>query len=68
MDFSEKILYIRSRNNLSQSDLAKHLNVSYATISRWENGKSNPTKKDLLTFHRYCAKEKINFEEFGYEK
>lgn len=40
MEFSEQILYIRSKNNLSQAALAKELHVSYATISRWENGKS----------------------------
>ena len=56
MELSDQLLYIRSKKNLSQAALAKELHVSYATISRWENGKSNPTKKELLTIRRYCKK------------
>ena len=50
MEFSAQILYVRSKKNLSQVALAKELHVSYATISRWENGKSNPTKKRTSYF------------------
>lgn len=68
MEFSEQILYIRSNNNLSQAALAKELHVSYATISRWENGKSNPTKKELLTFKRYCKRGLFDFKELEDER
>lgn len=63
MDFPEQLLYIRSKKNLSQAALAKELRVSYATISRWENSKSKPTKKELITFKRYCKQESIDFKE-----
>lgn len=33
---------LRSRLQLSQEQLAQKLNVSFATVNRWENGKSEP--------------------------
>ena len=60
MEFSEQILYIRSKNNLSQMALAKELHVSYATISRW--------KKELLSFKKYCKQELIDFKEIEDER
>lgn len=33
---------LRSRLNLSQEQLAQQLNVSFATVNRWENGRAEP--------------------------
>ena len=52
------IKYIRKHLNLSQEDLAHSIGVSFATINRWENGKSTPSKlarKELTSFY-----EKMN--------
>ncbi|MDP1698985.1 MAG: N-6 DNA methylase [Pseudomonas sp.] len=38
------IALLRSQLNLSQEQLAARLNVAYATINRWELGKSKPQK------------------------
>lgn len=43
-DYSTKLLQIRSKQGLSQEELAARLNVSFATVNRWENGKSEPQK------------------------
>lgn len=43
-DYSAKLLQIRSKQGLSQEELASRLNVSFATVNRWENGKSAPQK------------------------
>ena len=48
--------------DVTQTELAKELNVSFATISRWENGKAKPTKKALLTFIKFCRDNNIKFE------
>src|SRR5712691_4415507 len=33
---------LRNRLNLSQEQLAQRLNVSFATVNRWENGRAQP--------------------------
>src|SRR5881392_456219 len=33
---------LRNRLHLSQEQLAQRLNVSFATINRWENGRAEP--------------------------
>src|SRR5262245_28534762 len=35
---------LRNRLNLSQEQLAAKLNVSFATVNRWETGRSKPQK------------------------
>lgn len=62
MDFKDKLLYVRAKLNLSQSELASKLNVSFATINRWESGKSKPSKKALVTLNIFCNENNINFE------
>ena len=43
-DFSDLIKEIRRQLDLSQEDLARELGVSFATVNRWENKKSTPSK------------------------
>ena len=43
MKSSDIIKYIRSRLNLSQTELAEKLGVSFATVNRWENQKCEPS-------------------------
>ena len=42
--FSEQVKAVRKALNLSQEELAHALGVSFATVNRWENGKTNPSK------------------------
>lgn len=63
MKFPEKVRYVRDELKISQEDLARALNVSYATINRWENSKTKPTRMALAVFYDYCEKLNINFEE-----
>ena len=44
---SEKIRAIRSSLGLSQEQLAAKLDVSFATVNRWEAGKSQPQRAQL---------------------
>jgi len=37
------IKQIRKKLNLTQEQLAHKLGVSWATVNRWENGKSKPS-------------------------
>ena len=61
MNFQAKLLYVRAKLNLSQTELAKELGVSFSTINRWENGKVVPTKNDVLAFVLYCKEKNICF-------
>ena len=42
MLFSEKLKLIRTRNNLTQEELAEKLNVSRQAITKWESGDGIP--------------------------
>lgn len=50
IDYPATLLRIRAELNLSQTELAEMLGVSFTSVNRWENGKYLPTK---------VAKEKI---------
>jgi Predicted transcriptional regulator len=63
MDFSQKIRYVREKLNISQEDLARALNVSYATINRWENAKNKPVRMARVAFDDFCEKHDISFDD-----
>lgn len=47
---------IRRQLTLSQEDLARQLGVSYATVNRWENGQSKPSKLARGQLQAFCKK------------
>lgn len=61
MEFSTKIRLVREKLNISQEDLARALNVSFATINRWENAKTKPIKMAQAAFDAFCEKHNIAF-------
>ena len=61
MEFSEKMRYVREKLKISQEDLARALNVSYATINRWENSKNKPVRMARVAFNDFCEKHGIAF-------
>ena len=63
MDFSAAVKQARQDMGMSQEELAQALNVSFVTINRWENGKSEPNRMAKSVFFSYCAKKEINFKE-----
>lgn len=50
MQYKDAIKELRKRMLVSQSELAKMLGVSFATVNRWEKGLHEPT---------YAAKRKL---------
>ena len=59
MQFSKFCLDTRLKLNLSQEMLARKLDVSFATINRWENGKALPQKLTLYRFEKFCEETEI---------
>ena len=55
---------IRKRTKISQKDFAKVLNVSFATVNRWENGHCQPSPVVLKLIKDYCQKVGVDYSEF----
>ena len=55
-NFSASLKEIRRQLSLSQEDLARLLGVSYATVNRWENGLSKPSKLARAQLESFCKK------------
>lgn len=52
-EFAFSVKSIREQLRISQEDLAKELGVSFATVNRWENNRTQPSqlaKKQLEQF------------------
>ena len=50
----ELIKQIRQYTGLSQTEMAKKIGVQYATINRWENGHSLPTRLAQEGLYNLC--------------
>ena len=51
-NFPEKLLFLRTKNKMTQKQLAKYLNVSDRAISKWESGISNPAIDNLISLSK----------------
>ena len=56
MDYQASIKKIREKLGLSQEDLARELHVSFATVNRWENGQSRPSRLAKLQLEEFISK------------
>jgi len=54
--FPELVKEVRKQLGISQEELAHKLGVSFATINRWENGKTMPFKLARAQFDAFCEK------------
>ena len=48
MSFSENLQFLRTRNSITQEQLAEQLDVSRQSVSKWESGASFPEMDTLL--------------------
>lgn len=55
----EFIRQIRASLNMSQEDFAKHLNVSFSTVNRWENGHAMPNKLAQGQIYSLCRQNSV---------
>ncbi len=56
--FSTQVKAVRQQLKLSQDELAQALGVSFATVNRWENGKTAPSKLAQRQFEQFCNEKK----------
>jgi DNA-binding XRE family transcriptional regulator len=53
-DYSVRVRSVRGRLELTQAQLAERIGVSFATVNRWENAQSKPTR---LAWHQILGLE-----------
>ncbi len=53
-NFARSVKYVRKQLGLSQEGLAHELGVSFATVNRWENRKTAPSKMAQNQFKSFC--------------
>ena len=59
---------IRFYLNMSQTEFAEHMNVSFATVNRWENGWAVPNKLAQMRLHELCKARAVPVYDMTLEK
>jgi putative transcriptional regulator len=68
MDFPGAVKLVREKLSMSQEELAHALNISFATINRWENGKTHPNKMAKSVFFAFCEQHGIDIKTMFVKK
>lgn len=62
MNYQKLVKQLRDEMILTQEEFAEILGVSFASISRWENGRYEPTIKVKRKIVQLCREHKVNVE------
>lgn len=62
MEYSNMVLQIRAKLNITQQELAELLNVNFATVNRWENGRRRPSKRYVCMLIELCEEYNIDYK------
>lgn len=63
MTLSEVIKITRQKALMSQEDFAKAINVSLASVNRWECGKSRPNLTAMKSIKKFCETNQLPYED-----
>lgn len=63
LEFADKVKFVREKLQLSQEKFASLLGVSFATVNRWERGRSLPTYIAQVKFDELCKNNGIVFNQ-----
>ena len=61
MEFKDKVMKARETLFISQKTLADKLGVSFATVNRWEQGRTEPNLITKAKFEQFCQENNIAF-------
>lgn len=64
-NYAKALIELRSKLNISQTELAALLNVSYPSVNRWENSKTIPIKIARVRIEKLCKENDIKIEEMN---
>lgn len=62
------IKQIRSYMNMSQTEFAEHLNVTFASVNRWENGRAVPNKLAQTRIYEICKADGVPVYDLTLER
>lgn len=62
------IKQIRTYLNMSQTEFAQQLNVTFATVNRWENGRAVPNKLAQSKMYDLCKEKSVPVYDMTLEK
>lgn len=62
------IKQIRTYLNMSQTEFAQQLNVTFQTVNRWENGRAVPNKLAQSTMYELCKGRSVPVYEMTLKK
>lgn len=63
MSVANEIKAIRQKAFLSQGEFAESLPVSFATVNRWETGKTTPKMTAMRKIRSFCDANGISINE-----
>ncbi len=61
MQFKDKVIKTREILFISQKTLADKVGVSFATVNRWEQGRTEPNVVTKAKFDLFCQENGIKF-------
>lgn len=67
MSLCDEIKLTRQKSFLTQEQFANELNVSVATINRWETGKARPNMTAIKRIKSFCIANNLPFEQLERE-
>ncbi len=62
MTAGEALKEIRAKLGITQEELAHSIHVTFNSVNRWENNKSNPNKMARALLTGFCEKNGIDKE------
>ncbi len=62
-NYAKALIELRSKLNISQTEMAALLNVSYPSVNRWENDKAIPVKIFRVRIENLCKENNVTMEE-----
>lgn len=62
INYGKALLTLRAKNNITQEELAKMLDDTFATINRWENNRAVPTKIHMMQIEELCKKNRVSIK------
>ena len=65
-DYATALIELRSKLDISQTELAEMLGVSFQSVNRWENYRSFPVKIARVRIEKVCKEYCIKIVEALY--